>query len=178
MVVERAEAAVREAGDALKKAQGDRDALHLPYWRDGWADTFDAAHQLLDDQEEAVRRLTAKRLRNRAQEALKEAFDAYCADVEDLPADVRDVADHRDDLADGDDPITGSLTFLELSRPLQTRLDGTAERDATTETTIRLDRARRQQTVDTLGLEVRDRTGALEAIQDMIERSVEDTSRG
>lgn len=172
-MVERAERDVQEAENALKKAQAERDALHLPYWRDGWADTLEAAHDLLDKQDEAVRRLTAKRLRNRAQEALKEAFDAYRADVEDVPSDIRDVADHRDDLADGDDPGSGSLTFLELSRPLQTRLDGTAERDATTETTIRLDRARRQQTVDTLRREVQDRTGALEAIQDMIERSVE-----
>jgi hypothetical protein len=83
------------------------------------------------------------------------------------------MAEHRDDLADGDDPSPGSLTFLELSRPLQTRLDGTADRDATTETAIRVDRARRQQTVDTLREEVRSRSGALEAIQDMIERSVE-----
>ena len=68
----------------------------------------------------------------------------------------------RDDLADGGDPIAGSLTFEELSRPLPTRLDGSAERDATTETTVRLDRARRQATVDDLEIEVENRTGALE----------------
>jgi hypothetical protein len=172
-MVERAERDVSETEGVVKKMQGERDALQLPYWRDGWADTVEAARDLLDEQSEAIRLLTAKRLRNRAQEALKEAFDAYRGDVEDLPSDIRDVADHREDLADGDDPSSGNLTFLELSRPLQTRLDGTAERDATTETTIRLDRGRRQQTVDTLRLEVQDRTGALEAIQDMIERSVE-----
>lgn len=171
--VERAQDEVRNAASAVKKAYGERDSLHLPYWRDGWADTADEARDLVAKQDEAVQRLTAKRLRNRAQEALKEAFDAYRADVDDLPSDIRDVANHREDLADGDDPSPGSLTFLDLSRPLQTRLDGTAGRDATTETTIRLDRARRQHTVETLREEVGDRTGALEAIQDMIERSVE-----
>jgi hypothetical protein len=173
MVVERAARAVREAEDKLDKARAERDALHLAYWQDGWGDTVEAAHQLLDEQDESVRRLTAKRLRNRAQEALKEAFDAYGADVDELPGDVRDVLNHRDDLADGDDPAAGSLTFQELSRPLQIRLGGSLERDATTDTTIRLDRARRQATVDDLEVEVENRTGALETIQDMIERSIE-----
>ncbi|QNE18689.1 hypothetical protein F1D05_13190 [Kribbella qitaiheensis] len=171
--VGRDERGLREAKDALKKAQADRDSLHLPYWRAGWANTIDAAKSLLDEQDEAIRRLTAKRLRNRAQEALKEAFDAYHANVEELPADIKDVADHREDLVDGDEPSPGSRTFMELSRPLQTRLDGTAERDKTTETSIRLDRARRQETVSTLRDEVHDRTEALETIQDMIERSIE-----
>jgi hypothetical protein len=172
-MVERAEHGVRDIVSAVKKAQAERDALHLPYWRDGWAGTVGEAQHLLEQQDDTVRRLTAKRLRNRAQEALKDALDAYRADVHDLPSDIRDVADHREDLTDGDDPLPGSLTFLELSRPLQTRLDGTADRDATTQTTIRLDRARRQHTIETLREEVQDRTGALEAIQDMIERSVE-----
>lgn len=164
---------LREAKDALKKAQTERDSLHLPYWQDGWADTLEAASSLLDEQHETIRRLTAKRLRNRAQEALKDAFDAYGADIEELPADIRDLADHREDLADGDDPSPGSMTFLDLSRPLQIRLDGTAERDETTETTVRLDRARRQETIDTLSVEVESRTADLEAIQDMIEQSIE-----
>ncbi len=171
--MERAESAVGKAETALKKARTDRDALHLPYWRDGWANTLEAARHLLDEQDESISRLTAKRLRNRAQEALKEALDAYHLDVEELPADIRDVVDHREDLADGDDTSSGSRSFLELSRPLQTRLDGTAERDATTETTIRLDRARREETIATLRVEVNNRTADLEAIQDMIERSVE-----
>lgn len=171
--VEHAERAVREARDALKKAQTERESLHLPYWHDGWANTLEAARSLLDGQDESVQRLTAKRLRNRAQEALKEAFDAYRVDVEELPADIRDLADHREDLVDGDDPSPSGMTFLELSRPLQTRLDGTAERDASTETTIRLDRARRQEMIDTLRVEVDSRTADLEAIQDMIEQSIE-----
>ena len=173
MVMERAAGAVEEAEGKLNKVRGERDALDLAYWRDGWGDTVEAAHQVLDEQDESVRRLTAKRLRNRAQEALKEAFDAYGADVGELPGDVRVVLNQRDDLADGDDPTAGSLTFQELSRPLQIRLGGSVERDATTETTIRLDRNRRQATVDDLQVEVDNRTGALETIQDMIERSIE-----
>lgn len=173
MVQDRAEEAVQKAEEKLNKARAERDALHLPYWQDGWGGTVETAHRLLDEQDDSVRRLTAKRLRNRAQEALKEAFDAYGVDVEELPGDVRAVLDHRDDLADGDDPTAGSLTFQELSRPLQIRLDGSMERDATTETTIRLDQARRQATVDDLQIEVDNRTGALETIQDMIERSIE-----
>jgi hypothetical protein len=171
--VERDEGAVKTAEDALKQAQTRRDSLPLPYWRDGWASTPEAARALLDDQDEQIRQLPAKRLRNRAQEALKEAFDAYRADVEELPADIRDLAEHRDDLADGDDPSPGGRTFLELSRPLQTRLDGTAERDLTRENTIQRERARRQETNDTLSIEVSGRAANLEAIQDMIEQSIE-----
>jgi hypothetical protein len=173
MVVERAARAVQEAEGKLNKVRAERDALDLAYWQDGWGDTVEAARELLDEQDESVRRLTAKRLRNRAQEALKEAFDAYGTDVGELPGDVRAVLNQRDDLADGDDPTAGSLTFQELSRPLQIRLSGSVERDATTETTIRLDRNRRQATVDDLQVEVENRTGALETIQDMIERSIE-----
>lgn len=171
--VERVRDRVLAATSALKSAQSERDSLHLAYWRDGWGGTVEQAGDLLAEQDEAVQRLTAKRLRNRAQEALKEALDHYGADVRELPSDIRDVADHRDDLADGDDPSPGSLTFLELSRPLQTRLDGTADRDATTETTIRVDRDRRRHSLETLREEVRNRSASLEAIQDMIERSVE-----
>ena len=170
---ERAARTVKDAEDKLNRARTERDALHLSYWQDGWGDTIEAAYRLLDEQDESVRRLTAKRLRNRAQEALKEAFDAYGVDVDELPGDVRAVFNQRDDLADGDDPTAGSLTFQELSQPLQIRLDGSAERDATTETTVRLDRARRQATVDDLEIEVENRTGALETIQDMIEHSIE-----
>jgi hypothetical protein len=173
MAEERETRAVKDAEDKFKKSSTERDALHFPYWRDGWGDTIEAAHRLLDEQDASVRRLTTKRLRNRAQEALKEAFDAYGADVDELPGDVRAMFNQRDDLADGDDPTAGSLTFQELSQPLQTRLDGSAERDATTETTVRLDRARRQATVDDLEIEVENRTGALETIQDMIEHSIE-----
>lgn len=172
-VVKQAKRSLSDAEDARKKALKALDDLHLSYWRDGWGDTVDAAHALLNEQEDQVKRLTSKRLRNRAQEALKDALDAYEADVGEVPSDIEEVRERRDDLADGDDPTPRAVSFQDLSRPLRTRLLGSTERDAITNTKIRRDRAEREAMVGDLDREVSDRTGTLQTLQDMIERSLE-----
>ncbi|WP_346052047.1 hypothetical protein [Amycolatopsis dongchuanensis] len=156
-----------------KSAQQALEDLRLPYWETGWGATLEEAHDLLSRQDEQTRRLTSKRLRNRAQEALKEALDAYCADAPEVPADIKRVIERREDLADGEDATSGSVSFEELSQPLHNRLLGSSERDLITENTIRRERSRRDATIRDLGREVDERTGALQALQDMIESSIE-----
>lgn len=173
LLAQHAETAAGKAAAARKAVDG----LHLPYWQAGWGGTADEATALLAEQDERVARLTPKRLRNRAQEALSEALAAYTQGVTDIPADVAEVEAHKDELADGDEPAGAGQDFDSLSRPLRLRLDGALERDEIVQTQIARERALRGATVGELRTEVGQRAGVIEALQDMIERLVEERFR-
>ncbi len=173
LLAQHVDAAVGRTAAARKAVDG----LHLPYWRAGWGGTADEAAALLAEQDEKVARLTPKRLRNRAQEALTEALAAYTQGVTEIPADVAEVEAHKDELADGDDQAGSGQDFDSLSRPLRLRLEGALERDEIVETQIARERALRAATVGELNTEVGQRAGVIEALQDMIERLVEDQFR-
>jgi len=163
----------RQQRDGLQRA---REGLRLGYWRDGWQATPDAARQALAAETEPERGLSAKRLRNRAAEALRDALRAYgITNPEDAPDDdLAEVVRRREQFADGFGGVGGdTVDFESLARPLRNRLDGLAETDQITDSQVHRQRQAREAALTTLRNEVGERAGTLQRLQDMIERLIE-----
>lgn len=149
----------------VRRARRDRQ---LSYWRQGWgADTETATEALRADGSEQI---SVKRLRGRAQEALREAIRAYLdVSVErDGRGEVVSITDRVDEL-DDDAPTPGQIDFDFLSRPLRARLEGWEERDARTAEIIDRERTSRRSVLRALQADVSERAATLEALQDMVE---------
>jgi hypothetical protein len=158
------------------KARREREDLRLGYWRDGWGRPVDAARELLEAEPEQVRRLTARRLRGRAAEALRDALRAYgiTGAEDDAPDDLAEVVRRREQLAEGFGGVGGdTVDFETLARPLRIRLDGAAETDRITASRVLSQRRTREASLEALRREVAERAGTLERLQDMIERLIE-----
>jgi hypothetical protein len=161
--------------DKATKARREREDLRLGYWRDGWGRAVDAARELLNAEPEQVRRLTARRLRGRAAEALRDALRAYgITRADDAPDDLAEVVRRREQLAEGFGGVGGdTVDFDTLARPLRIRLDGAAETDRITASRVLSQRRTREASLEALRREVAERAGTLERLQDMIERLIE-----
>jgi hypothetical protein len=157
------------------KARREREDLRLGYWRDGWGRPVAAAQDLLEAEPEEVRRLTARRLRGRAAEALRDALRAYgITGAEDAPDDLAEVVRRREQLTEGFGGVGGdTVDFETLARPLRIRLDGAAETDRITASRVLSQRRTREASLEALRREVAERAGTLERLQDMIERLIE-----
>jgi hypothetical protein len=168
-------ARARQLQDKEAKARREREDLRFGYWRTGWGRSAEAAGELLDAQLEQVRRLTAKRLRGRAAEALRDALRAYgVTSADDAPEDLAEVVRRREQFAEGFGSVGGdTVDFDTLARPLRIRLDGLAETDRITASRVLGQRRTREASLETLRREVTERAGTLERLQDMIEQLVE-----
>jgi hypothetical protein len=161
--------------DKASKARREREDLRLGYWRDGWGRPVDTAREHLNAEPEQVRRLTARRLRGRAAEALRDALRAFgVTSADDAPDDLAEVVRRREQLAEGFGGVGGdTVDFDTLARPLRIRLDGAAETDRITASRVLSQRRTREASLEALRREVAERAGTLERLQDMIERLIE-----
>lgn len=166
-----------DAVDDRARLQTRLDKLNITYWTLGWGGTVEDAQVALDAEPEDVRNLKHETIRHRATDALAEAIDAYGHDT-DLSDDIAAIKGRRSELEPEEGREEGAgkpfpPSFAELALPLQTRLDGSAERDLVIGAGIERDRAHREQTLAELTTEMHGASRSLTEVQDMIERSVE-----
>ena len=144
--IDRARAAVTEATKRVGELEGERSRLAVEYWRRGWADSTEAAAEALVDEQRGE-----PRLRKEASEALRNALwelgmrdEESAAPTPELATVVRRRRGIDDDGEAGVE--RGSLD--DVGAPLADYLDAWVDQDRLTESTINVDRDRRERELE------------------------------
>ncbi|MBB5912179.1 hypothetical protein BJY24_001046 [Nocardia transvalensis] len=158
----------------LQQRKQDRDKLNLDYWLAGWADTSEAAQNLLDAQSEQIRTLRPRSLRHRAAEKLKDALDAYTNAATEVPPELAEARQRRQRLADGDAGVAGKDSdFTSIARPLRDLLDTRADSDQILESRISRSQQQRATRIEAMQTEIGDLDAEMGRLQDVISSRVE-----
>lgn len=158
----------------LAQRQQERDKLILSYWLAGWADTTEAARDLIEQQPDQTRNLQTQTLRRRAAERLKDALDAYVVATPQVPPELAEAQDRRQRLADGEPGVAGADSdFTSIARPLRDLLDSRADADQILED--RITRSQRERTIQIAAMttETESLDAEMDRLQDAISSRVE-----
>jgi hypothetical protein len=163
----------RKEGEAEKKLnelRTRREKLAVEAWSREFDGTEADAAQLVETSadEAGLRPLTLLR---RASESFSLAMRNYLTGLPEIPDDLAEAEERRDAFAE-QEPET-PVPLDAVARPLAIRLDGHAERDHVTQARVETQRAKREQALQELRIEVSSGDERLETLQDMIEHVIE-----
>jgi hypothetical protein len=163
----------RKEGDAerkLNELRTRREKLAVEAWsREFGRSEADAAELVEASPDEAG--LRPQTLLRRASESVSLAMTNYLTGLPDIPDDLAEAEERRGAFAEQqpDSPVPLDA----VARPLAIRLDGHTERDRVTQARIEAQRAKREQALQELRIEVGGGNQRLETLQDMIEHIIE-----
>ncbi len=160
--------------DKLGQRQTERDNLNVSYWLAGWADTPEAATELLDAQPDRVRALRPRSLRSRAAEKLKEALDAYLDASPRVPAELAEAKERRQRFADGESGVAArDSDFTSIAQPLRDLLDSRKDSDRILEDRIVRSQRERATQIEEMAAETTALDEEMERLQDAISSRLE-----
>lgn len=184
-LIELAEAKVKALSSAIDRVEEklaerrrQRANLNLPYWVGGWANTLQAALDYVDEQAERIRDGSAKNLRQRAADRLKDALNSYRAATVDLPPELQHAWKQREKLMEGEPGVAGDdVDFTTIARPLRERLDTHLERDRIMEKRILRSQADRAAVIDQVRADTAVNETVLANLQDAISGHIDGSLR-